>query len=257
MNLKGGYSTEDPRLDRVPSGHTEHLDRYPLTVETLPAQRTAMVMGVNWYSNFDRPQPQRIRGRQYLVIGQGDLGRVRGGHAVCLPHWGVREPAAWWAYYDQGTEGRCVEFAWTRAMSLHNRERYDITSRHPYHAMQERDYWAGCYLGHGGGTYEGTSVDAGGQVMRALGPVPYQGKGKTLTLEQGEALTDPARGIAAYRWSPDWQMTRTALSVPDWMPGVPMLQNWGMSYPRRVILLDEAGDRIQREDGEFALITDR
>ncbi len=255
--LRNGSEVEDPRLDRLPTPTSDHIFKYPLTTDNVPANGKAMVGGFNWYSNFDRPQPMTIRGRRYMVIGKGDLGRVRGGHAVCHPAWGVIDPLAWWKYYDQGVEGRCVEFAWTRALSLHNRVRYDITSRAPYHQMQESDHWQGCFLGHGGNANEGTSVDAGGKVMRHMGPVPYQGKGAVLSLEDGQRLAAPCQGISEYRWAHDWETVRKALRMPSWMPGVPFLNSWALSYPHRTILLDEAGDRVLREDGEFGMIVDR
>lgn len=38
-----------------------------------------VVLGIDWFSNFD--QPSVLGGEHW--IGQGDLGRVRGGHAIC------------------------------------------------------------------------------------------------------------------------------------------------------------------------------
>jgi hypothetical protein len=43
-------------------------------------------MAINWYQNFDRPVWSEERG---WVIGEGDLGRVRGGHFVCI--YGARD----------------------------------------------------------------------------------------------------------------------------------------------------------------------
>ena len=39
-----------------------------------------VVLGVNWYENFD--SPERSNGDYW--IGRGDLGRIRAGHAVCV-----------------------------------------------------------------------------------------------------------------------------------------------------------------------------
>lgn len=47
------------------------------------------------------------------------------------------------------------------------------------------------------------------------------------------------------------------LGVPGWLPGVPMLNSWGKNYPHLTLLLDEAGERLLREDGEMAVVTDR
>lgn len=258
MILKGGFTTEDRRLDRVPTGHTIHLDKYPLTSSTVPGNPTPMPIGINWYSNFDQPVRRTLsNGRGYWVIGEGDLGHRRGGHATCLKPWDVEDLTAWWVYYDQGSEGRCVEFACLRAMTLMNRLRYDITSRWHYHEMQERDYWAGCFQGHSGPAYEGTSVDAGMQVLSQLGAVKALARGRAMTMEQAASRVKVDQGISTYRWALEWSMVRAALGVPDWMPGVPLLNSWGKGYPKTVILLDAAGERVLREDGEFAVVTDR
>lgn len=255
--LRDGTEVDDPKLDRLISPNFDHLDNYPLTMSTLPASRTAMVMGVNWYSNFDKPTTMRIRGRNRKVIGAGDLGRVRGGHATCLKHYGLRDYLAWWLYYNQGKEGRCVEFATLRAMTLHNRVRYDISSRWHYHQMQKIDYWAGGSYPGASPVYEGTSVDAGLNVMRKFGAIPALWRGAQIPLEQAPGLVRPEEGIEAFRWAQSWDMVRVALGVPSWMPGVPMLNSWGRGYPHEVILLDEAGARLLHEDGEFGMITDR
>lgn len=255
--LRDGSSVDDPRLDRIVSGHTEHLERFPLTLATLPSEPTAMVIGVNWYANFDRPVDLKIKGVTRKVIGRGPLGQVRGGHATCLRHWLLRDTLGWYRYYNQGTEGRCVEFATLRAMSLHNRGRYDITSRWHYHEMQRIDYWAGGSYPGASPQYEGTSVDAGLNVMRRYGAIPAKLFGRPISPEEAPSLVKPAEGIAAFRWALTWDDVRAALGVPDWLPGVPMLNSWGNGYPKETLLLDEAGARILREDGEFGLITDR
>jgi hypothetical protein len=254
--LRDGSTVEDRRLDRIRSATTEHIEKYPLTTATLPSAATAMVIGVNWYSGFDQPQRITVRGRERWAIGQGDIGRIRGGHAVCLRHWDLRDSVGWWRFYDQGVEGRCVEFACLRAMSLHNRRRYDITSRWHYHEMQRTDEWAGgSYVG-AVPQYEGTSVRAGLEVMRAHGAIPALHRGRPVAPEQAGSMVKPGDGISAYRWATDWQTVRAALGVPDWLPGVPMLNSWGTGYPREVLLLDAAGERILREDGEFGMVTD-
>lgn len=250
--LKTGQTVDDPRLDRIPTGHTVHLDRYPLTADTAPAEPTPIQIGVNWYSNFDRPVSRRIRGRNFWVIGDGDLGQVRGGHATCLKPPSLVDLLAWWIYYNQGQEGRCVEFSGLRLLSLLNRKRYDITSRWHYLTAQDRDYWPGRSP-----AYEGTSVDAFMQVAAREGVIPARRGGASISYEQAAQLAQPDEGIAAYRWATSWQQVRQTLQLPDWMPGAPMLNSWGRGYPRLVLLLDAAGERVLREDGEMAVVTDR
>lgn len=66
-----------------------------------------VTIGVNWYTNFDRPVK---RGTEWW-IGQGDLGSIRGGHCVCVygasdkrqafrvvNNWGVSYPLIWVPY---------------------------------------------------------------------------------------------------------------------------------------------------------------
>lgn len=257
--LKGGFATEDARLDRVPSATMEHIDKYPLQVDgyQYSGGPSSMVAGINWYGNFDSPVPLRVRGANRMAIGAGDLGRIRGGHAVCLRHRKLRDLTAWWHYYNQLAEGRCVEFAKLRMLTQMDRIRYDITSRWHYHTAQESDEWRGCYLGHDGEAYEGTSVRAGLEVLRAHGAIRSRPRGAAVSAEEAPTLVDPARGIQTYRWATSWDQVRQALEVPDYMPGVPMNNSWGRSYPREVLLLDEAGERVLREDGEFGIVSDR
>lgn len=255
--LKGGATTEDPRLDRVPTGHTKHLDRYPLTAETLPGTPVPIQMGINWYSNFDDPIWTAFgKGRGYFVIGKGELGTRRGGHATVLRHRDLTDVEGWWTYYNQGKEGRCVEFSGLRLLSLLNRKRYDITSKWHYHEAQRIDYWAGGSYEGANPVYEGTSVDAFMQVATKQGVIVAKKQGRAVGANPA-SLAQPAEGLSVYRWALNWQDVRTVLGVPDWMPGVPMLNSWGKGYPREVILLDEAGERVLREDGEFAVPTDR
>lgn len=257
--LKNGLLTDDPRLDRVPSETTEHLEKYPLTAATLPSTNSSMVMGVNWYSNFDAPKRTTFgTGRGgYYVIGDGDLGRLRGGHATCLKHYNLRDEYGWYEYYNQGTEGRCVEFSSLRMLSLNNRKRYDITSRWHYHQMQYLDEWPGGSYPGATPVYEGTSVRAAMEVLRHRGAIVAKRGGSPVRANEAESLVRPEEGISTYRWAMNWQDVRTVLNVPDWMPGVPMLNSWGTSYPKQVILLDAAGERLLREDGEFGVVTDR
>lgn len=254
--VDGGY-VEDPRLDRVPSETTEHFEKYPLTAETMPSIPTSMVLGVNWYENFDNPVRATIHGSSRYVIGRGALGRVRGGHAICARNWNITDQKSWWKFYDQGSEGRCVEFATLRVMTQLNRKRYDITSRWHYHTYQHLDEWIGCFLGHENATYEGTSVRAGLAGLKKYGAIPARFLGASINLQDGDRLVEVDEGIAAYRWALNWNDVRQVLAVPDWLPGIPINNSWGTGYPREVILLDEAGEALLHERGEFGIVTDR
>lgn len=257
IQLRGGYTTEDRRLDRLPSATTEHLDKYPLTMATLPSKHSSMLMGVNWYGNFDTPVQIKVRGRMRWAIGIGDLGSLRGGHATCLRHYEMRDLLGWWLYYNQLAEGRCVEFAGLRMLSLMNRKRYDITSRWHYHESQRTDEWQGGSYPGASPFYEGTSVRAMLEVLATYGAIPARERGRPIAPEVASSKLVSMEGIAAYRWATSWSDVREALAVPDWMPGVPMLNSWGVGYPKEVLLVDEAGERLLREDGEFGMVTDR
>jgi hypothetical protein len=138
-----------------------------------------------------------------------------------------------------------------------NRVRYDITSKWHYWEMQRRDFWAGGSYPGGEPHYEGTSVDAGAQVMHKLGAIPAFYHGKPISSEMAPSLVRPQEGIGTYRWAQNWSDTRAVLGVPDWLPGVPLLNSWGYGYPKQVLLLDEAGERVQQEDGEVCVVADR
>lgn len=257
ITLRGGYSTTDRRLDRVPSANFDHIDKYPLTAAMAAETDESVVIGVNWYSNFDHPVLRRIAGRDRYIIGDGDLGHLRGGHAVCLRHHDVHDTLGWYNYYDQGDEGRCVEFACMRERSLANRVRYDITSRWHYFMMQQADEWQGGSYPGADPVYDGTSVRAGQEVMRAYGLVRARPRGATISYEEAASRVTTEDATQVYRWATDWNDVRTVLSVPDDMPGVPLLNSWGNGYPKEVLLLDEAGARLLAEDGEFAVVTDK
>lgn len=264
--LRNGSYTADPRLDRLPSATTEHLDRFPLTAATIPGKPSPMLAGINWYENFDAPERITVhddngRARRFWAIGRGDLGRIRGGHAFSTKPLDIVDPYSWWDYYNQGVEGRCVEFGVLRMMSLLNRKRYDLTSRWLYWTAQQIDEWEGGSYPGGSPSYEGTSGRAGLDVALKYGlllPERTRTGYRQIPFEEAGELVSPQEGIAAYRWAPDWATVRTVNGVPDWCPGVPFVNSWGRDgYPHMTILLDEAGERVHREDGEWGVVTDR
>lgn len=255
IQLRNGDQVRDARLDRLPSQTTEHLERYPLTAATLPSRDVSIQAGFDWYPAFDRPRQVYLRGRWRRLIGEGDLGRARGGHAVCLRHWRLSDARSWWAYYDQGTEGRCPEFSLLRVMSQVNRRRYDVTSRWHYWTMQRLDEWAGGSYPGASPAYEGSSVRAAMEVARLSGLV--RDARRPLSFEEASGRVSGEDGIARFRWATSWADVRQVLAVPDWLPGVPLNNSWGVDYPREVILVDAAGERLLREGGEFAVPTDR
>ncbi len=254
-HLRDGTTVEDRRLDRLRSATAEHLERYPLTAATMPTKPSSMACGINWYSNFDQPVQRVIGGVRRWVIGHGDLGRIRGGHATTLRHETIDDSAGWHEYYNQRAEGRCVEFTVLRVLSHLNRKRYDITSRWHYWMAQQIDEWQGGSYPGGSPAYEGTSVRAGLEIASTFGAIIARRSGAPITYT--DAKPQQGEGIGVYRWAHAWQDVRAALGTPDDLPGVRLLNSWGRDYPREVLLLDEAGERVLAEDGEFGIVTDR
>lgn len=208
-------------------------------------------------------------------------------HALGLP-W-------WWETHDQGQEGACVGFGCSAMMSVTNhRQRllttgrdvtYRYESRWLYHEAQEIDEWPG-------EDYEGTSVRAGCEVLRAQGHRRVQ----RMTAEP-----NPSHGIAAYRWATTVHEIRSAIyseaavaigvnwysnfdnptthdgelwigrgslgsirgghcvamyRYSDRREAFRLMNSWGAEYPP-VWLPYATMQRLLDESGEAALITDR
>jgi hypothetical protein len=111
-------------LGRMTPSDWRHVDTYPLTVASLPQLPVPVVLGVAWYTDFDQPQPVTLPGiRNAWMIGRdsNNLGRIRGGHCVCIRPAGMRDLTPWWMFYDQGSEGACVGFTWRRRRLMNGR----------------------------------------------------------------------------------------------------------------------------------------
>jgi len=224
----------EKQLGRRPPTDWKHVEKFPLTAT--PAAPTPVVLGINWYSNFDEPNLDS-KGRYW--IGVGNLGPIRGGHCICAKSSGHPDLIGWWQFYDQGQEGACVGFGTARAQSLLNRTRYDAFWT--YNEAKKIDEWPG-------EDYDGTSVRAGFEVERTLGLK----RARSGLVVQGD-------GIAAYRWATTVKMVHGSLQSPlaDSLGAIPLLNSWGTAYPHIVWLPDETLDRLLSEDGEAGLITDR
>lgn len=233
-------SPSEHALGRRPPTDWVHVERYPLTA--LPeAERPTGVpspVGVNWYAEFDRPV--QGRDRRWRVAADGRLTRVRGGHCVVFAPPNLKDLPAWWKFYDQGSEGACVGFGISRGMSLLNRRRYN--ARWLYRQAQLIDEWSDTPPG------EGTSVRAGLDILRDIGHIRVLGN--------KPGAPDSAEGIAANRWADnldDWLVALGRSGADE----VPFLNSWGKSYPRIVWMPTSVVDRLRRQDGEFAIVTDR
>jgi hypothetical protein len=242
--LRDGTSTDDSRLGRVAPSDWTHVEKYPLRA-LAPAQQPSkvpVVLGVNWYGAFDRPERLGTNAHGSWWIGRGALGPRRGGHAICAELRANPDTRGWHGFYDQGTEGACVAFAWSRAMSLLNRRRYHAPWL--YTRAQQVDEWPG-------EGYAGTSVRAAAEVLSTLGHRCVRGR--------LVAAEDQSEGILVYRWATSVDEVHAALGDPqaDRLGAVPLLNSWGVKYPQRVWLPDETLERLLREDGEAAVPTDR
>jgi hypothetical protein len=235
---------------RVPPDF-EHVVKYQLA--KLPIQEqpvgVPVAIGINWYSNFDRPVLDQNR----YWIGRGDLGHLRGGHCVCLPS-KQRDYWRWWDFYDQGQEGACVGFGCSRMMSLLNRHR--VNPWWLWDRAKETDDWADTNPGDS----EGTSVRAALDILRLRGHVNWINDQKGLNHVQRATLAPTeGEGISAFRWASSVDEIIRILDhhlVTD-LNAVPILNSWGRDYPHKVWMPLETLNRVLHEEGEFGLITDR
>jgi hypothetical protein len=221
----------------------EHVAKWPLTLATTPAAATPVILGIQWYESFYTPEKLATR----WWIGRGnDWGPVAGGHAIVAKPVGLSDLYSWWRYYDQKSEGSCVGFSESRAVSFMNRERYD--SRWLYQEAKKVDEWEG-------EAYDGTSVRAGLRVLVE--------QGHRRVVAGVSRPPDLIRGISHYRWATTVEGVVQALSEADDDDGmndieaIPLHNSWGTTFPMKVWLPFKALERLLAENGEAAIMTDR
>lgn len=258
---------ERPLGRREPLDWT-HVDKYPLTSAALPTGNVPVVLGINWYSDFDHPRDSAgnayrpgatpVGGSWWVGLNYKSLGYVRGGHCVCLRPKGVAHPTSWWDFYDQGSEGACVGFGCSHMMTMLNRKRY--FARWLWDRAKEADEWPETVPGDD----NGTSVRAALDVLRTRGHVLWNAKYNDLNTD-GESsdasgrmklTAAPEEGIFRNRWAVNVQDAMTALGYQD-KNYVEMINNWGRYYPHFVRMPSETFNRVLNEDGEVAIVTDR
>lgn len=223
-----------------------YKEKYPLTADTLPSVAQPCVLGIPWYSKFDVPVKDNWQ-RWWIGRTTANLGYVRGGHAICVQPGDASalDWFFWWRFYDQGTEGACVGFSLSRALSLMNRSTYDAPWL--YHRAQATDEFPETP------PEEGTSVNAGCAILKNEGARRRKSDGTFYA-------PSLASGIKAYRWAKSVDDIHAVLKHPtaDKLGAVPLLNSWGTAYPRKVWLPDATLDRIVfQEGGECAVLTDR
>ncbi|GAA3824493.1 MULTISPECIES: hypothetical protein [Amycolatopsis] len=250
-----GSDPLDGRLGRYIPDDWRHLENYPITAlpEVDRPSAVPVVIGVNWYEAFDEPERDERSGE--IFIGhRRDLGAIRGGHCVCLEPGGSPDTDDWYRFYDQGSEGACVGFGWSRCMTLLNKGLY--AARWLWDRAKERDEWPQTNPGDD----EGTSVRAAAEVLVAAGHVDWQEDfARDDSGERAGYEPDVADGILAFRWATSAAEVHQVLanSRADELNAVPILNSWGGNYPHRVWMPDEVLDRLIGEDGEVAIPTDR
>lgn len=240
-----------PKLDRLVPPDWEHLSKYPLTADTKPSWPRPMVIGIDWYSAFDKPEQDR-KGA-WWIARDGNLGTKRGGHCVALKPSIAEDNTVWWDYYDQGAEGRCTQFGVSRMMSLLNRKQYEVRADRPndigrwfYFETQRNDVWPGGAYPGAEEFYEGSSVRAALEVLRTQGIVL-----------KGRSDPNQNEGISAYRWatSVDDALVVLGSGGRDY---VTLLNSWGRKgYPHLTRMPATVLAKLQQDDGEIAVPVDR
>lgn len=234
---------------RVPTDWT-HLDRYPLraappaVIDRLQPP-TPVVIGVNWYENFDRPV--RKDGAWWIGLDAGRLGRIRGGHCVCLRPAAVTDPDSWWTWFDQVAEGICVSEGVTRAVALITRKR--CHPRPLYDAAQLDDEFPDTP------PEEGTSVNAGLRVATRGGLVLAR-PGEPQALHTDDVGRDPDyRPITSFHWiTGGMDEVRSVLSLGGTRQYVVLVNSWGRAgYPHFTRMPLETLERLRLEDGELGV----
>lgn len=229
----------------------EHITSYPLSALPLEAVPTGVpvVIGVDWYSNFDVP----VRDGSRFWIGRGSLGSVRGGHCVCIKS--VQpDYKTWYPFYDQGSEGACVGFGCSRMMSLLNRSRYE--ARWLWDRAKEIDEWGDTNPGDS----HGTSVRAALDILATRGHVPWRSSYAGLDhLVRAAHVPVVQSGIAVYRWATTVDEVLSVIALPKatQLGAVPILNSWGIDYPKVVWMPGETLQKLIDADGEVGLVTDR
>ena len=248
----------DGRLGRFIPDDWRHVEGHPLTGLSLDERPTQVpvVLGINWYSEFDDPQPDQGTGEQFVASGgAASLTEIRGGHCICLEPGGEPDSEQWWDFYNQGNEGACVGFGWSRCMTILNAGSI-YAARWLWDRSKELDQWPETNPGDD----NGTSVRTAGDVLRASGHVSWQPDySDDDHVERGTYSPELGAGIQAFRWAQSVDEVHQVLGNEraDELGAVPFLNSWGRDYPHRTWMPDDVLDRLMTEDGEVAVPTDR
>lgn len=228
-------------LGQRPAPDDGHRLAYPLAALPTAPTKVPVVIGVDWFSAFDRPV---LSDGKWWLPSPGNWGQIRGGHAVCLKPVGISDLAVWHEYYDQGSEGACVAYACCRAKTLLERARF--LARDLYFEAQRIDPWPGGAYPGATPFYEGTAVRAGLEVMRTKG------------LRTAKRDWTLAFGIAAYRWTTSAAEVAQVLGLLAGSTHCQLLNSWGKNgYPHVTQLPLSTLQVLLSNGGEAAVLTNQ
>lgn len=223
----------------------EHVERFPLATASEPERfrHKPVVLGVNWYSAFDRPE-QDERGRWW--IGRGELGRIEGGHAILADNGQLPDREAWRVFYDQGRQGACVGYSFSRGLTQLHKTLFDAA--HLWNRAKATDEWDDTNPGDN----NGTSLDAAARILHREGPVLWSRFAAVPT-------PVPELRIGEYRWTTFADEVVDALDLPlaRQLEAVPLLNSWGEDFPRVVWLPLAVLSRLLAENGEACVVSGR
>ena len=233
-----------------------------MTLETTPDEPVPGVIGINWHGGFDEDsliEKKGPRGKiEWWIREDADLRTpIRGGHAIAIIDDSHRDLPQWYRFYDQGREGACVGFAWSRVMSLLNRRMY--FARWLWDRSKERDYWADTNPGDD----NGTSTRVAGEVLLTDGHVAWT-KAKHAPLQtdhvgRAKLTPKPHHGIQRFRNAMSVDDMRAALKSPshDARQAFPLANSWALGYPQVVHLPYVVMERLLNRDADAHFPVDR
>lgn len=223
-------------LGRIAPPDDKHVRLFGLSDKTMPTSPTPVVLGIAWYSGFDRPLYRQ--GAYWIGVGT-NWGQVRGGHAICAKPPALTDVNGAYRFYDQGTEGACVGFSSSRMMTTLNSRFYDAMQL--YNEARKIDGIKG--------PHDGTTVRAAMDILRQRGHWRRDQQATT-----GPFLED---GIKVNRWATSVSEIVQCLKQPSTQQYIVLMNSWGNGYPQYVRLPLEGLARLLREDGEATIVTDR
>ena len=243
-------------LGRVKSKDMSHIDKWSIRPLLGTVAPVPMAIGINWYSNFDKPKLDS-KGRYWIGVDSSfrptrNLGQIRGGHCVAVKCSSYSDLLTWWDFYDQGNEGACVGFGSSRMMSMLNRERYD--ARWLWDWAKKVDEWPDTNPGDD----NGTSVHAASDILRTRGHVKFSQNYTNYAQRDAQAPV-LSKGISAVRWATTVEEMESVLQSPlhNTLQATPILNSWGRYYPHLTWIPWSVMQRLIDEEGEVMIPTDR